>query len=136
MYVLQQFEECNGTVNPTLGIELGKTIRFLQEGQTNWMHPLGFAYFPDGAHEEVDELEPGIPPPGAADQSCADDNSCPAPMYFVGGEYVVSSKERASFSTLLPTPCIQGFDCSRPAFSASILAGYVQQQSDHRRHAR
>eukprot|EP00955_Chlamydomonas_euryale_P084852 364013-Chlamydomonas_euryale.AAC.8 len=23
----------------------------------NWYHPLGFAYYPDGAHEGVDEVE-------------------------------------------------------------------------------
>ena len=86
-----QFEECNGAVSPTLGIEVGKSHRFIQQDQTNWMHPLGLAYFPDGAHVDVDELEPGIAPPGAVDQSCAEDNSCPAPMYFVGGEYVVSN---------------------------------------------
>ena len=71
-------------------MEVGKTHRFIQQDQTNWMHPLGFAYFPDGAHDDVDELEPGIAPPGSVDQSCLEDNSCPAPMYFVGGEYVVS----------------------------------------------
>ena len=25
-------------------------MQHLQEDITNWMHPLGFAYYPDGAH--------------------------------------------------------------------------------------
>lgn len=33
---------------------------FDQLDSTNWFHPLGFAYFPDGAHEGVEELEEGI----------------------------------------------------------------------------
>lgn len=33
---------------------------FDQLNSTNWFHPLGFAYEPDGAHEGVDELEEGI----------------------------------------------------------------------------
>jgi hypothetical protein len=49
-------------------------------------HPLGFAYFPDGAHSGVDELEPGIAPPGSSSK-CADDMSCPAPMYYIGDVY-------------------------------------------------
>jgi hypothetical protein len=27
---------------------------------TNYYHPLGLAYYPDGAHDDVDELEPGV----------------------------------------------------------------------------
>ena len=31
--------------------QIGKQLTFfLQEDVTNWMHPLGFAYYPDGAH--------------------------------------------------------------------------------------
>lgn len=33
---------------------------FDQTESSNWFHPLGFAYEPDGAHEGVDELEDGI----------------------------------------------------------------------------
>jgi len=51
------------------------------------MHPLGFAYEADGAHTGVDELEPGIPPPDSG-STCGADNSCPAPMYSVNGQYV------------------------------------------------
>lgn len=38
----------------------GQTYVFDQTESSNWYHPLGFAYFPDGAHEGVDELEEGI----------------------------------------------------------------------------
>ena len=63
-------EGCNGT-SPTLVLERDKTYTMVQvltkntkknhdnvsifsmqfqEDITNWMHPLGFAYYPDGAH--------------------------------------------------------------------------------------
>ncbi|CAN0564020.1 unnamed protein product, partial [Ectocarpus sp. 12 AP-2014] len=38
----------------------GETYEFSQLEASNWYHPLGFAYYPDGAHEGVDELEEGI----------------------------------------------------------------------------
>ena len=38
----------------------GQTYVFDQQDDSNWFHPLGFAYFPDGAHEGVDELEEGV----------------------------------------------------------------------------
>ena len=47
------------------------------------MHLLGFSYYADGAHDDVDELEPGITGPGAQDLSCKVDLQCPAPMYSV-----------------------------------------------------
>ena len=33
---------------------------FDQLDSSNWYHPLGFAYYPDGAHDGVDELEEGV----------------------------------------------------------------------------
>lgn len=45
---------------------------------------IGFAYYADGAHAGVDELEPGIAP---GDSNCAATNSCPAPMYYKNKEY-------------------------------------------------
>ena len=50
-------------------------------------HPLGFAYYPDGAHAEADELEPGIVAPDSS-STCGESMSCPAPMYFRQGEYL------------------------------------------------
>ena len=51
--------DCGGP-NPTLGIEKGVTYKFIQEDSTNYYHPLGFAYGPDGALDDQDELEPGV----------------------------------------------------------------------------
>ena len=36
--------------SPELIVEIGKTYHFDQTHHTNWYHPLGFGYFPDGAH--------------------------------------------------------------------------------------
>lgn len=81
------FEECGDMVNPTLGIEKDVTYYFVQSDITNWYHALGWAYYPDGAHDDVDELEPGIVPPGSS-STCDSNNSCPAPMYIREGEYL------------------------------------------------
>jgi hypothetical protein len=73
-------------VNPTIVLELGKTYTFIQRHRSNYYHPMGFAYFPDGAHDDKEELEPGV---GLGhDPSCATDKTCPAPMYFLNGEYL------------------------------------------------
>jgi hypothetical protein len=76
-------EGCSG-VNPTLHLEVGRTYLFDQSDLSNWYHLIGFAYEADGAHVGVDELEPGIAP---GDSDCADTFSCPAPMYWMNGEY-------------------------------------------------
>lgn len=78
-----KFEECGNEVNPTIGMEIGETYTFIQKDVTNFYHPLGFAYFPDGAHDGVDELEPGILPVEGA--SCVADLTCPAPIYMLNG---------------------------------------------------
>jgi hypothetical protein len=74
-------------VNPVIGMEVGKTYTFNQIAHKNYYHPMGFAYYADGAHDNKDELEPGISAPGSS-SSCADDMTCPAPMYFIDGEYL------------------------------------------------
>ncbi|KAI2490847.1 DUF305-containing protein [Fragilaria crotonensis] len=79
-------EGCGG-VNPTLGLEIGVTHTFLQTHDHNYYHPLGFAYFPDGDHAGLEELEPGIPPPDSG-SDCAETMTCPAPMYFLNGQYL------------------------------------------------
>ena len=81
------FEECGDAVNPTLGMEVGVTYHFIQADRSNYYHPLGFAYYPDGAHADVDELEPGIVPPGS-NSACAETLSCHAPMYLEAGRYL------------------------------------------------
>ena len=52
------FEECGSdNIYPIIGIEVGKTYRFIQEDKSNYYHPLGFAYHPDGAHVGKEEVE-------------------------------------------------------------------------------
>jgi len=88
-----QVEGCQGT-SPTLMMERGRTYTFLQEDVTNWMHPLGFAYYPDGAHgykkfAEVPELE--YPTPEDCDLpefSCDPGNEvAQAPLYGIDGRF-------------------------------------------------
>lgn len=50
---------CEGKM-PTLGIERGATYIFDQGHESNYFHPLGLAYYPDGAHDDKDELEPVV----------------------------------------------------------------------------
>lgn len=52
------FEECGeDNLFPVIGIEIGASAVFVQEDITNWYHPLGFAYFVDGAHVDKEEVE-------------------------------------------------------------------------------
>ena len=87
----------------------------LQSDRSNYYHPLGFAYYPDGAHADVDELEPGIAPPGSA-SACADDMTCPAPMYFQAGEYLGEYSNDASVAPLSMDADNFGLDDYEPKF--------------------
>ena len=45
------FEECGAdNIYPDIGIEIGKKYIFVQADRSNYYHPLGFAFTPDGAH--------------------------------------------------------------------------------------
>jgi hypothetical protein len=66
-------------------MEIGDTYTFEQFDRSNYFHPMGFAYFPDGDHAGLDELEPGMPPYGSGSK-CATDLTCPAPMYLKDGD--------------------------------------------------
>lgn len=79
------FEECSDLVNPTIGLEIGQSYTFIQYERDTWYHPLGFAYFPDGAHDGLPELEPTVTESTTSD--CATTATCPAPMYFIRDEY-------------------------------------------------
>ena len=80
------FEECDSDLfMPTIGMEVGKTYRFVQTDRTNYFHPVGFAYYPDGALAGLDEIDEFTAPPGT-DSNCAEDNSCPSPTYLLNGE--------------------------------------------------
>jgi hypothetical protein len=64
-------------------MEIGQTYTFVQKDPTNYYHPMGFAYFPDGAHAGVDELEPSITQ--TEGNTCGETLTCPAPMYLLNG---------------------------------------------------
>ncbi|KAL3907356.1 MAG: hypothetical protein SGILL_008911, partial [Bacillariaceae sp.] len=108
-----EFDGCKG-INPTLLLTVGRTYMFDQSDMTNWYHLLGFAYEADGAHVPVDELEPGIPP---GDSTCAEDLRCPAPMYFMDGEY---QGVYSNIPSLVPIPLNAsddfGLDAVEPLF--------------------
>ena len=59
---LYEFEGIEG-VSPDLDVKIGETLFFDQRHPSNWFHPLGFAYEPDGAHgstwggDELPEVE-------------------------------------------------------------------------------
>jgi hypothetical protein len=75
-------DECGDTPQPVVAMERGVSYKFFQNDETNWMHPLGLAYFPDGAHRDVDELEPSI---SQSAGNCVADESCQSPQYHQGG---------------------------------------------------
>ena len=52
------FEECGSdNTYPVIGVEVGESYVFVQRGRSNYYHPLGFAYGPDGAHAGNEEVE-------------------------------------------------------------------------------
>jgi hypothetical protein len=78
---------CAGT-SPVLLLTPGITYTFTQSDPSNWFHPLGFAYAPDGAHFDRPELE--FPnPAGCADAAFACDPGVAqqAPLYGIDGVY-------------------------------------------------
>mmetsp|Transcript_49266 Transcript_49266/g.76934 ORF Transcript_49266/g.76934 Transcript_49266/m.76934 type:complete len:510 (+) Transcript_49266:106-1635(+) len=86
-----EFENCDAA-RPVLKMMAMKHYKFDQSDNSNWMHPFGFAYFPDGAYGRdgmQDELELGMTPPGSS-STCADDNSCQSPMYYNGDTFLRS----------------------------------------------
>uniref|UniRef100_A0A7S2LG87 DUF305 domain-containing protein n=1 Tax=Leptocylindrus danicus TaxID=163516 RepID=A0A7S2LG87_9STRA len=115
------FDECTGT-NPTIGMEVGVTYKFLQYDRSNYMHPLGFAYLPDGAHDDVDELEPTIDPPSATAKQapCSASAGCPAPMYFQNGEYLGTYSNNAALVNVTSGEDNFGLDDYEPKFLQPI----------------
>lgn len=59
---------------------------FIQADRTNYYHPLGFAYGPDGMKGGYPELSPTTA--GSFSSGCSSNHSCPAPMYFEGDQYL------------------------------------------------
>jgi hypothetical protein len=55
---MYNFVECPDAGNmPDIGMEVGRTYRFVQADITNYFHPLGFAYGSDGALSGNREIE-------------------------------------------------------------------------------
>jgi hypothetical protein len=108
------FEECGDMVNPTLGMEIGETYTFIQKDPSNFYHPLGFAYFPDGAHADKEELEPGVMPGNSS--SCIESLSCPAPMYMLNGEPLGTYNNDANISAVTTGEDNFGLDDYEPRF--------------------
>ena len=82
-----EMEGCEG-VAPTLEIKRGVEYTLTQKDPTNWFHPLGLAYYPDGAHDDVPELEEPTPAECDEDQfKCNPGEGVKqAPLYCIGGE--------------------------------------------------
>jgi hypothetical protein len=70
--------------NPVIGLTRGVKYTFVQQDASNWFHPLGFAYQPDGAHADAPELEPSV---SQGTSTCASFKTCPAPVYQLNDEY-------------------------------------------------
>jgi len=109
------FDECPDLpFNPTIKMQVGQTYTFDQAHETNYYHPLGFAYYADGAHDEQDELEPGIQPPESG-STCNDTNVCPAPQYYIDGTYVGVYDNAVNGTTVIPSENF-GLDAYEPKF--------------------
>jgi len=107
-----EFEGCEG-VNPTLLLTVDRVYKFDQKDDTNWYHLLGFAYEADGAHTDVDELEPSI---FRGANGCGETMSCPAPMYFMKNEYVGSFSNIEYIKSVTTNDEDFGLDVVEPLF--------------------
>jgi len=106
---------CKG-VMPVLGMKKDVQYRFVQADLSNYYHPLGFAYYADGAHDGVPELEPGIDPTEST--GCAETNTCPAPMYLNSGNYLGKYSNIAEIAPLAGDEDF-GLDVYEPQFFAN-----------------
>lgn len=74
---------------------------------------MGFAYFPEGAHLENNELEPAVTE-GSSD--CASTSSCPAPMYFIDDEYLGAYSNIPEIKNVTTGEVDFGLDKYEPVF--------------------
>jgi len=86
-------EGCEGT-SPTLKVTRGVQYTIVQDDDSNWFHPVGLAYYPDGAlgsggYAEVPELEEPTPEDcDLTDFQCNPGTGVQqAPLYGVEGTY-------------------------------------------------
>ena len=115
-------EECGQTPMPTLALEQNVKYRFIQHDKSNWFHPLGVAYFPDGAHEGVDELEPGISK-STTTPSCTATSTCQAPRYFKNGVFLGTTFDNTA------TPPAGGADFGLDVYEPLFQGDYVDWQT-------
>ncbi len=106
---------CSGSV-PNLILAANHEYRFVQQDITNWYHPLGFAYFPDGAIADAEELEPAVDPSGSG---CTVDEQCQSPEYYIGDAFLGGEDGDGGF----------GLDAYEPTFSLPIELWYDGNQS-------
>jgi len=125
------FDECPDLVSPTLAMEVGVRYVFKQNQVFNYFHPLGFAYYADGAHDDKDELEPGIAPPGTSG-ACVETLSCPAPMYFVNGTYLGTYSNEESILNVTTGEENFGLDDYEPRFFWPFAEWLEQGDDDNR----
>jgi hypothetical protein len=91
---------------------------------SNYFHPLGFAYFADGAHLDMNELEPTV---SEGTSSCAETATCPAPMYFMGNSYLGTYSNSQEVADITKGETDFGLDIYEPTF-AHPLADWAGQQ--------
>lgn len=102
--------ECESEgVNPVIGLTRGVKYTFVQEDVSNWFHPLGFAYEPDGALADAPELEPTV---SQGTSTCASTNTCPTPWYHLNGEWLGDPRNFDNF----------GLDDYEPKFFLPLLS--------------
>ena len=102
-------QKCAGSA-PNLVLAAGHEYRFHQNDITNWYHPMGFAYFPDGAIVDKDELEPTINPTPGANGDCDVTETCQSPMYYLGDNFMGGPGGDGGF----------GLDLYEPKFALSL----------------
>ena len=109
-------KECPNMTSPVLGMEIGQTYTFRQNATKNYFHPMGFAYYADGAHDDKDELEPGVAPYGT-NSTCAKTLTCPAPMYFKNGTYLGTYSNNPEIANITKGRKDFGLDYYEPRFT-------------------
>ena len=115
------FAEHTGS-SPDIIVRIGETYTFDQSDHTNWYHPVGFAYQPDGAHgstwggDELPEVE------GAGEL-----------MYKINGTATVGATESENYCG--DDTGDTGLDCYEPEASQARRSNHIPQPSSLRSQA-
>lgn len=102
---------------PTIGLEVGQMYTFIQTDRSNYYHPMGFAYGPDGNKGGYPELDPGT---SASFGECSGNSTCPAPMYFQGDQYLGSYNNVQDITAVSDGVIDTGLDKYEPKFGWPI----------------